>query len=88
MSWTMSTGPVSKADAEAAIDNAQRGALNAAAAKQFAAAKQVALELLKSVPGPKVIISLSGHANGTGETVPAGWAPDYIDIRISQVDFR
>lgn len=88
MSWSMSTAAVSKADAEAAIDTAPKGDLNAAATEQFAAAKAAALELLKIVPGPKVIISLNGHANGTGETIPPGWAADCIGIRISQVDER
>ena len=54
-------------------------------AKQHAAARVVALQLIEQVPGPKLSVTMAGHANGVGEVEKPGWANDYITITVSQV---
>lgn len=54
-------------------------------AKQHAAARVVALQLIEQVPGPKLSVSMNGHANGVGEQEKPGWATDYITVTVAQV---
>ena len=81
MSWSESfVKPVRKHEAPGKIDdlhiscpgteddeNQQR---YAAMFDQLQAAKDVAKLLLKSVPGPYIMVRMNGHANGTGWTKP------------------
>lgn len=87
MSW--STGfkePVRKVDADAAVDRLHTGAqVEGPAIEQCEAAKRAAKELLKSIPGPYVQVSLSGHANGVGWQKKDGWANDCITVNITQM---
>lgn len=85
MSWSTNTPKVTKHEAEQALGSLSfPGILEPPAIEQVAAAKRAALELLKSVPGPLVIISLSGHANGVGWQKKEGWANDCISVSVTQ----
>ncbi len=85
MSWSTSTPKVAKLEAERELDNLSfPGVVEPFALDQVAAAKRAALELLKSVPGPLVIVSLSGHANGVGWQKKAGYANDAISVSVTQ----
>jgi hypothetical protein len=53
--------------------------------EQFRMAKQAAIALVASVPGPRINVFLSGHANGVGWQAKDGWANDFISINVSQV---
>ena len=87
MSWSASfREPVRKIDAEAAIDRLSTGAqVEGPAIEQCEAAKRAAKELLKTVPGPYVMVSLSGHANGIGWQKKEGWSNDTIYVSVVQV---
>jgi hypothetical protein len=54
-------------------------------AKQHAAARIVALQLIEHVPGPKLLVSMTGHANGIGEVEKPGWSNDYINVKVMQI---
>lgn len=87
MSWSASfTRPVRKVDAVAYIDRLSTGAqVEGPAIEQCEAAKRAAKELLKTIPGPYVMVSLVGHANGVGWHKKDGWADDCITINITQI---
>jgi hypothetical protein len=92
MSWSMSTCGTRK---ELAGDGTAPGLIETTPtspaeldehmAKQHAAARVVALQLIEQVPGPRIAVSLSGHANGVGDVAKPGWANDCINISVSQV---
>lgn len=85
MSWSTSTKKIAKRDVERELDNLSfPGVLEPPAYDQVGAAKRAALELLKSVPGPLVMIHLSGHANGVGWQKKEGWSDDFISVTVSQ----
>lgn len=85
MSWSTSTMRVPKAEVERALnDLGFPGIMDAPALDQVAAAKRAALELVKTVPGPYIIVSLSGHANGVGWQKKEGWANDCITVSVTQ----
>lgn len=85
MSWSTSTPKVAKHEAEQALSNLSfPGVLEPPALEQVAAAKRAAIELLKTVPGPFVVVSLSGHANGVGWQNKEGWANDCINVSVAQ----
>lgn len=85
MSWSTSTLRVEKVKAEAAIDDVTIPyEIEPAAWDQVEAARRAAKELLKSVPGPFVVVSLSGHANGVGWQAKKGWANDCISVSVTQ----
>jgi hypothetical protein len=54
-------------------------------AKQHAAARVVALQLIEFIPGPKLSVTMNGHANGVGDVEKPGWANDYITVTVTQV---
>lgn len=96
MSWSTSTPIVAKSEAEAAIDAAsitlpayaelaETVALSGAAIDQLNAAKRAAIELLKTVPGPYVVVTMNGHANAVGWRGREGWSNDCISVSIQQV---
>ena len=88
MSWSVTTNLVSKSNAKAAIAllELDGGQIHSAwAVDQLETAKNAARELLKGIPGPYVIISLSGHANGTGWNKKDSYANDSISVSVSQV---
>ena len=53
-------------------------------ADQLHAARLAAKRLLHSIPGPYVMVSLSGHANGIGWQKKEGYANDSISVSVSQ----
>jgi hypothetical protein len=86
MSWSKSTGKVSKADAEEAIKSLTLGdEATGPSVEQFDAAKRAACELLKTVPGPFVSASFSGHANGVGWQKREGYSNDSINVVVTQL---
>jgi hypothetical protein len=88
MSWSVTTNLVSKSNAKAAIALLQLdgGQIHSAwAVDQLETAKNAAREILKGMPGPYVIIALSGHANGTGWNKKDGYSSDTINVSVSQV---
>jgi hypothetical protein len=52
---------------------------------QFEEAKDVALLLLKSVPGPHITVVMNGHANGLGYHGREGWSADFVNVSVNQV---
>lgn len=52
---------------------------------QLDAAKDCARLMLKSVPGPLIMVRLSGHANGVGWQKKEGWANNFIQVTVTQV---
>jgi len=84
MSWSTGTKYVAKSEADAAIDALTTGTDDPKHEDQLRVAKQAAKLLLANVPGPFVIILLSGHANGVGWNKKDGWANDCIAVNVSQ----
>jgi hypothetical protein len=90
MSWSASfKKPTSKDLAELMVDNLNvdffgEGS-NTPAFDQVKLAKAAAKELLKGLPGPWIMVSISGHANGVGWQEKAGYANDCITVNVSQV---
>lgn len=85
MSWSMSTPKVEKQQVENEIDHAMPGGLcDGPVLDQIAAARRAAKELVKSVPGPLIIVHMSGHANGVGWQKKEGWANDAISVSVTQ----
>lgn len=86
MSWNIDTITVEKAHAAEVIgQRAPNDPVDAAVMEQIVAARAAALVLLQTVPGPKVRINISGHANGVGEQEKPGYANDYISVVVTQV---
>ena len=48
-------------------------------------AKQAVKAILPGIPGPYVMVSISGHANGVGWQKQQGMANDCIYISVSQI---
>lgn len=85
MSWSCSTPKVEKQQAENDIDAAMPGGLcDGPVLDQLSAARRAAKELLKLIPGPYVVVSMSGHANGVGWQKKEGWANDAISVTVTQ----
>lgn len=87
MSWSASVSSVEKAQFANAVDAAtpSPAQLDEHMAKQHEAAKDVAKTLAATAPGPKLTVSMAGHANGVGEQAKPGWSNDYITVTVSQV---
>lgn len=87
MSWSASfVKAVPKAQAEWEIDQLTTGGqTEGPAIDQYQAAKRAAKELLKSMTGPYVYVSMAGHANGVGWQVKEGFANDTIYISVNQI---
>jgi hypothetical protein len=84
MSWTTSTAG-RKEEVDHFIDAlGVPHALDGRACDQLSAAKRAAKEVLKSVPGPRVAVTLSGHANGVGWHKKDGYSNDFITISVTQ----
>lgn len=87
MSWSASfKEPVRKIDANAFVDRLNTGVqVEGPAIDQCEAAKRAVKALLPSIPGPYVMVSISGHANGVGWQGKDGWANDCISVSITQM---
>lgn len=87
MSWSASfTKPVRKVDAAAYIDRLNTGSqVEGPAIDQCDLAKQAAKEIIKGIPGPYVMVTLSGHANGVGWHKKDGFANDCINVSVAQI---
>lgn len=92
MSWSYSVGPGGKnellsqiAAAEPNTSGAASDAIRYAIRAQFEAAKKVIEHLVDALPGPNYRVSISGHANATGDKVPVGWSSDCISVSVAQV---
>jgi hypothetical protein len=74
MSWSASfVKPVRRIDAAAWIDRLSTGAqIEGPAIAQCEIAKTAAKGIIAAMPGPYVMVSLSGHANGVGWQKKAG----------------
>jgi len=86
MSWSASTQFVDKKEIRTAIvapDIVPRE-IDGPMLDQLHAAQEAALQLVKSIPGPKVSVTMSGHANGIGWQGKSGWANDTITVTVSQ----
>lgn len=85
MSWSTSTPKAPKAQVASKLGELSfPGVLEPAALDQVDAAKRAALEILKTIPGPLIVVSLSGHANGVGWQAKEGWANDAITVSVTQ----
>lgn len=84
MSWSTRTKVVAKKDADAAIDALTTGDDNVAHEDQLRSAKLAAKVLLANIPGPYVLVTMSGHANAVGWQQKTGWANDCVTVSISQ----
>jgi hypothetical protein len=88
MSWSVTTNLVSKGNAKAAIAllGLNGNQIHSAwAVDQLETAKNAAREIIKGISGPYLVVSLSGHANGTGWNSKAGYSSDTINVSVSQV---
>ena len=84
MSWSCS-GSFRKQDADAGVAAlAPTGELDGPMTDQLVVARNAARELLMTIPGPMVHVSLSGHANGVGWHAKPGWANDCITVYVTQ----
>jgi len=98
MSWSASTnGPIDKSEIATfpfassvspmlAPDNPVRFdvPVNAAIRDQIETARAAAVEIAKTVPGPKITVSMSGHANAVGYRKKDGYANDCITVSVTQ----
>lgn len=85
MSWSISLNPVKKEEAELAIDSIEFPDYSEPPARdQIITARHVVKELLRSIPGPYVVINMTGHANGVGWQDKKGYSADFISITVSQ----
>jgi len=88
MSWSIATAIVPKSAIEQAIEDLFVGVpelpTHEHVRDQVEAAKRGALEILKSVPGPYVSVSLLGHSNGVGWQKKDGYANDTISVSVTQ----
>lgn len=76
MSWNVQTAIIEHKEAAVALAELEippYAYSDPASMAQIDAARHVALELTKSVPGPHIRITMSGHASG------AGWREDNND---------
>jgi hypothetical protein len=85
MSWNINTGIVRKAEAPRVIEALQlTGEHEPYALDQFEEAKDVAILLLRSIPGPYVTVNMTGHANGVGYQGKGGWSNDFVNVSVCQ----
>lgn len=68
----------------AVVLNVYNTELDHEVADQVESAKRAALELLKTIPGPFVGVTMSGHANGVGWHNKDGYATDFITVTVTQ----
>lgn len=86
MSWSASTLPFDKNHKLYAIHlDIVPQDINGPMLSQLNDAMDAAQLLIKSIPGPKVIVTLSGHANGVGWNKKDGWVDDCITVTVRQV---
>jgi hypothetical protein len=52
---------------------------------QFKIAKEATKAICKGIPGPQIMVSLSGHANGIGWQKKEGWSNDMISVNVYQI---
>ncbi len=52
---------------------------------QVQTAKAAAKMVARALPGPNVVVSLSGHANGAGWQAKPGYASETVTITVTQV---
>jgi|GEM_PF-5477823 len=85
MSWNVSTNIVRKVEAAWRIDQLTiTPTSDEPSFDQLEAAKRAAKELLKTLPGPFVTVSLAGHANGVGWQKKPSYANDTITVTVTQ----
>lgn len=88
MSWSASTGLTDKTGIEKAVESIKIAPDNAeqdcAVWDQFQSAKRAVLELIKTVPGPNINVTMSGHANGVGCIGKEGYSDDFITVTVHQ----
>lgn len=92
MSWSIQISPVPKNQFTDAVKNVQMpdylkadDVMSQAMAAQVEIAKIVAVLIGHQTQGPLVGANMSGHANGTGWDVKAGYAADSITVNVYQV---
>jgi hypothetical protein len=89
MSWSTGTAIVKKAEVDAAVDALTSGTNDPVMGPihddQLRTAKAAAKLLLTNIPGPFVIVRLSGHGNGVGWQKKEGWSNDCITVSVSQM---
>lgn len=85
MSWSTTSGTINKAAADATLDALSTGTGNPHHEDQLRIAKAAAKLIIGNIPGPMIIVSMSGHANGVGWQSKEGWANDCISVSVSQV---
>ncbi|HEV2225133.1 MAG TPA: hypothetical protein VGR84_19225 [Candidatus Acidoferrales bacterium] len=86
MAWTAHFDKAVPKDQAAAALNAlslspEHSTLEAEA--QLHAAKLAVKALLESIPGPRILILMNGHANSPGEA-DATWMDEHITITVAQ----
>lgn len=93
MSWSVTIPPVPKEDFNRMVDNVVedeylrngKDLQTQAARCQLQTAKIVAKRIAESLPGPYLQGFLSGHANAAGWHEFEGYAPEAINVNVSQV---
>ena len=86
MSWSASVSATGRENFPAAVDASVTSPadLDEHMAKQFEQAKAVVKALAPIIPGPMLMASMSGHANGVGDHPKPGWSNDYVNVSVSQ----
>lgn len=88
MSWSIATKIVPKSAIGQAIKDlslADTGMVPADhAIDQLETAKRGALEILKSIPGPYMSVSMAGHSNGVGWQKKGGYANEAVSVIVTQ----
>jgi hypothetical protein len=88
MSWSIATAIVPKSAIEQTIEDLFVGVpdlpTHPHVIDQLETAKRGALEILKSVPGPYMSVSMAGHSNGVGWQKKEGYANEVISVTVTQ----
>lgn len=86
MSWSAPAVVVRKKDIKKALNELELSGDNSNwALDQFEEAKDAALELVKGIPGPYVVVNMSGHANGIGYHKKETWSNDFVSLSVGQL---
>lgn len=88
MSWTASILVVEKSKALHSLYNELTISpqdIDGPMLDQLSVAQDAAKVLLKNISGPKISISMHGHANGVGWSKKSGYTDDTITVSVSQV---
>lgn len=85
MSWSIQSKSIKREEAfDRICELAPNDYMDGPARTQFETAKEAAIEIVATLPGPFVRVSLSGHANAVGWQEKQGYVNETITVTVSQ----